>query len=86
MGFPARQLRFVLAAVAVVAIAGCSPPPLQTDNPRIEVTPLKSYLPIQSQALMWLTGFEGDQRRLQTIDCYRVLYPSTGVRRETDAS
>lgn len=72
-----RLIRFVFAALAVMAIAGCSPPPLQADNPRIEITPLKSYLPIQSQALMWLAGLKGIRADL-TIDCYRILYPSAG--------
>jgi hypothetical protein len=79
MGLPARLIKFALAALAVVAVAGCSPPPLQTDGKdagSVEINPLKSYSPLQSNALMWLAGLKGISAE-NTIDCYRIVYPST---------
>jgi pimeloyl-ACP methyl ester carboxylesterase len=71
------RLGRIAVTFAFLAVGACSPPPLQTKSKTVEVTPLKSYLPVQSQALMWLAGIKGISAD-QTIDCYRVLYPSTG--------
>lgn len=76
--FP-HLIRYLVAALLVAAVAGCSPPPLQTDGKesgRIEITPLKSYIAAQSNALLWLAGVNGVSAE-NSIDCYRVVYPST---------
>jgi pimeloyl-ACP methyl ester carboxylesterase len=61
----------------VLALAGCSPPPLQSDPAaKLEIQPLKTYLPIQSALLLKLAGVSGISVA-DTVDCYRVIYPST---------
>jgi hypothetical protein len=72
-----RPFRTALAALVVLTIAGCAPPPLQTDGrEHIEIVPLKTYAAVQSRAMMWLAGIRGiDATR--AIDCYRIVYPST---------
>jgi pimeloyl-ACP methyl ester carboxylesterase len=75
----ARLFRNGVAACAVFTIAACSPPQLQTDgkeNSRIEITPLKSYVALQSRVMMWLAGVKGISAA-NTIDCYRIIYPSS---------
>lgn len=76
---PLRSIRRVCAAaVAAAALAACSPPPLGIDHDGrgIEVTPLKSYGPWRSRFMLWLVGLK-NVRPENTVDCYRVLYPST---------
>jgi len=74
-----RFIRRLAAAFAVMAIAGCSAAHLQVDSSevgRVEIIPLKSYWPIQSKVMMWFVGLKGVPAA-NTIDCYRVVYPST---------
>jgi pimeloyl-ACP methyl ester carboxylesterase len=68
-----------IMACALAAIAGCSPPALQsmrTPAGRVEVTPLKTYVAPESRALLWLAGVKGVTVET-SIDCYRIVYPST---------
>ncbi|HJW42776.1 MAG TPA: hypothetical protein VJ476_16300 [Rhizomicrobium sp.] len=74
-----RPIRGIVAACFAIAVAGCSPPSLQTDGKeaaRIEITPLKTYGALQSKAMLWLAGVKGIGAQ-NTIDCYRIVYPST---------
>lgn len=75
-----RLVRYVVAVCAVLAAAACSPPPLQGDGKQdVEITPLKTYQPLQAQALLWLVGVKGIGVA-DAFDCYRVVYPSTDAR------
>src|SRR5215469_13972361 len=75
MGAIARLLFITLIAVLV---ASCGrPPSLETDKSRdIEIVPLKTYEPLQANAMLWWVGVKG-VRAANAFDCYRVLYPST---------
>src|ERR1700690_2801449 len=75
----APRIRAVAATCAVITLAGCSTPPLQTDGKetgRIEITPLKTYIAIHSNVLLLLAGVNGVSAA-NAIDCYRIVYPST---------
>jgi len=68
----------LLAASPPLALAGCSTPrTLAIDNQGhgIEVIPLKTYVTLQSNFMMWLANVDG-VRAINAIDCYRVIYLS----------
>ena len=74
-----RLMRFAALALAAAILAGCTPPPLQTEasqSGRIEIVPLKTYRTFQSRVLMWMAGIRGIDAA-NAIDCYRIIYPST---------
>ncbi len=74
-----RLIRHLAAAAVVTAVAGCSAPPLQTDGKEagpIEITPLKTYVSLHSNVLLWLAGVNGVSAA-DTIDCYRIIYRSS---------
>ena len=80
MGLLARLIRYTIVACAISSVAACSaPPPLRTDGKpsgRIEVTPLKTCSPLHSNVLLRLAGVKGISAG-NSIDCYRIVYPST---------
>ncbi len=80
LGLLVRLAQSAVAACAVVAVAACSaPPPLRTDNAQpggVQVTPLKTYIPLHANILLRLAGVKGITAQ-NAIDCYRVVYPST---------
>lgn len=74
----ARHIVGVMLTGMALVLASCSPPPLATDDKLsrgLEITPLKSYLALHADVLLWLAGVR-DIRAHETIDCYRIVYPS----------
>ncbi len=70
--------RGVLVFSALV-LAGCSSPRtlvVDSQGRGIEVVPLKTYVTLQSNVMMWLANVEG-VRAQNAIDCYRIIYRST---------
>ena len=78
MRYLRRLLAWRIAATTsfAVTLASCSPPPLATDDKSgVEITPVKNYLALHANALLWLAGVKGI-RAHDSIDCYRIVYPS----------
>ena len=76
-------MRFLLAALAVLALAGLGyvlvtrpPPPLAVAGKDVEIVPLKTYWTLQSKVMLWLVGVKGVPV-VTAVDCYRIVYPST---------
>ena len=82
MGLTRRLILSAIAALVVATgivfwLAGRAPPLLTTDGAAaIEIVPLKSLWPLQSRFMLWSVGLKS-LPVANTVDCYRIVYPST---------
>lgn len=71
-------MRFLCASLAALVAFGCSPSPLHTDGNSAgpEIVPLKEIGTLQSRGMLWAVGLK-DVGVSYSVDCYRIIYPST---------